>query len=333
MDGAVSAMKVLVTGGAGYVGSHGVKALVAAGHDVVVIDTLERGHKEALRWGAFEECDIADRGRLDAVLARHKPQGLLHYAAYAYVGESMSAPLAYYRNNVEGTRVLLEASAAHGVKHVVFSSSCAVYGDPSKTPMTEDLPHAPVNPYGETKSVCERMIAWAAQAHGMNWMALRYFNASGADPDGEIGERHDPETHLIPLALRAASGGTPLKVFGADYPTPDGTAVRDYIHVSDLATAHVKAIEYLGAGGASMALNLGTGAGVSVREVIDSVRRVTGSEPRYSLAERRAGDPPALYADPARARATLGWMPRFMKLDDIVATAWAWEKKMSGHGG
>jgi UDP-arabinose 4-epimerase len=253
----------------------------------------------------------------------------MHFAAFAYVGESVVDPETYYRNNVGGTLALLAAMRGAGVERIVFSSTCAVYGVPDALPIRETTAKAPLNPYGDTKLAIERALHWYAAAYGLRYVALRYFNAAGADPDGEIGEEHEPETHLIPLALRAALGaGDPLQIFGTDYPTPDGTAIRDYIHVSDLADAHVRALGYLADGGDSAALNLGTGSGCSVREVIAAVERVAGRKvPRREVA-RRPGDPPELVADPALARAVLGWQPRYSDIDTIIATALAWEQRL-----
>ena len=322
---------ILVTGGAGYVGAHGCKALAEAGYLPVVYDNLVYGHEEAVRWGPFEQGDIADRARLDAVFESHRPVAVMHFAAFAYVGESVTDPGKYYRNNVGGTLALMEAMVAHGVDKMVFSSTCATYGEPRTVPITEDEPQQPINPYGKSKLVVEQMLADFEVAHGLRSVSLRYFNAAGASPEGEIGERHDPETHLIPLALDAAAGkGPPLTVFGEDYPTADGTCIRDYIHVGDLADAHVKALDYLAGGGATRAFNLGTGAGVSVREILDSVERLTGRKVPHTIGPRRPGDPPALVADPSRARSDLGWQPRLSDIDTIIATAWEWYQRGDG---
>lgn len=321
-------MKVLVTGGAGYVGSHACKALAANGYDVVVVDNLSTGHRGAVKWGPLEVCDTRDSERLRNIFAAHRPDAVMHFAASAYVGESMTKPLDYYHNNVAGTLSLLQATVAAEVKIFVFSSTCAVYGIPQRVPISEDTAPQPVNSYGETKLACERMLYWAEQAHGMRWMALRYFNAAGADPQGEIGELHSPETHLLPLALAAAAGdGSTLRVFGNDYATADGTAVRDYIHVADLAQAHVKAVAALKAGAVSQHLNLGTGHGYSVRQVIDAVQKVTGRTVPHAIAPRRAGDPPALVAQVSRAREVLGWTASYIDIDAIIATAWSWHQK------
>ena len=319
---------VLVTGGAGYVGAHGCKALSQAGYLPVVYDNFVHGHEEAVRWGPLERGDTADRARLDEVFERHRPVAVMHFAAFTAVGESVADPGKYYRNNVGGTLALLETMAAHKVRRFVFSSTAATYGLPDQVPITEDQPTRPINPYGHSKQMVEQMLLDFEAAHGISSAMMRYFNAAGASPDGDIGEDHDPETHLIPLALDAVTGRRPaLTLFGDDYPTPDGTCVRDYIHVGDLADAHVLALDYLAAGGATRAFNLGTGTGVSVREILESVRRVTGHEVPHVVGPRRAGDPPVLVADPSRARAELGWSPRLSDIDTIVATAWAWHQR------
>jgi|APFre7841882590_1041340.scaffolds.fasta_scaffold22988_2 UDP-arabinose 4-epimerase len=320
-----SARSVLVTGGAGYIGSHTCKALAAAGYSPVALDNLVYGHRWAVRWGALEQADLADREAIERVLHKHDIAAVIHFAAYAYVGESMTDPGKYFRNNVANTLNLLEAMRAAGVGRIVFSSTCATYGVPDAVPIAEDHPQRPVNPYGESKLFIERALYWNGVAHGLRWMALRYFNAAGADPDGEIGEDHDPETHLIPLAIETALGRRhELQVMGADYPTPDGTAVRDYIHVTDLADAHVRALRHLEAEGTSGALNLGTGRGHSVREVVAMVERVSGRKVNARNAPRRAGDPPALVAAPGRAKELLGWEPRWSSLETIVQTAYRW---------
>jgi UDP-glucose-4-epimerase GalE len=319
---------ILVTGGAGYVGSHACKALAAAGHRPVVYDNLSRGHREAVRWGPLVEGDLHDAARLATALRDHRIGAVMHFAAFAYVGESVSEPDKYYRNNVGGTLALLDAMRKAGVERIVFSSTCAVYGVPDRVPIRETTAKAPLNPYGETKLAIERALHWYGEAYGLHSMALRYFNAAGADPDGEIGEDHEPETHLIPRVLRAALGtGEPVEIYGSDYPTADGTAVRDYIHVSDLADAHLRALDHLAAGGAGGAINLGTGSGCSVRQVIAAVERVAGRPVPRRGAARRPGDPPELVADPSLARSQLGWQPRSSDLETIVATALAWETR------
>jgi UDP-glucose-4-epimerase GalE len=323
-----SADRILVTGGAGYVGSHACKALAAAGYLPVTYDNLARGHEWAVRWGPCEPGDILDRARLDAVIARHRPSAVVHFAALANVGESVADPASYLRNNVAGSLTLLEAMRDHAIARIVVSSTCAVYGNPQTVPIGEDAALHPLNPYGRSKLMVEQMLDAFAAAHALRPIVLRYFNAAGADPDGEIGEAHDPETHLIPLALDAASGrGGRLTVFGDDYDTPDGTCIRDYVHVGDLANAHVSALKALEAGSTRGTFNLGTGNGYSVRQIIGAVEAVTGLAVPVAAGPRRAGDPPVLVADGARARAELGWKPGFEGLDAIVATAWAWHRK------
>jgi UDP-glucose-4-epimerase GalE len=323
---------ILVTGGAGYIGSHTCKALARAGHVPVVYDSLFRGHARAVRWGPLERGEVTDVARLREAIRTHRPSGVIHFAALTYVGESAQDPLGYYRTNVGGTMALLDAMQAEGVTRIVFSSTCATYGPPEVNPIREDTPQHPISPYGESKLMVERILRDAAAAGGPSAVALRYFNAAGADPEGELGEAHDPETHLIPLALRAARGtAPPLTVFGDDHPTPDGTCIRDYIHVSDLARAHVKALHHAGteAGRGFSAFNLGTGTGVSVREILDGVRKTTGREVPFAFGPRRAGDPPALVADAGLAARVLDWRPERSDLDTILSTAWAW---MEGGG-
>jgi UDP-arabinose 4-epimerase len=322
---------VLVTGGAGYIGSHTCKALARAGFTPVTYDNLAHGHTWAVRWGPLVRGDLADRDLLADTLARYSIDAVIHFAAFAYVGASMNAPGEYFRNNVANTMTLLEAMQQTEVDTIVFSSTCATYGIPGKVPIDEDEPQKPINPYGESKLFVERMLRWWESAHGLRWTALRYFNAAGADPDGEIGEHHDPETHLVPLAVEAAMGSRgPLEIFGSDYETHDGTAVRDYIHVSDLAAAHVAALKRLHAGGSSLALNLGTGIGHSVRDVVAMVEVFGGRVP-VRMAARRAGDPPQLVAAAHRARDVLDWEPRHSSLDEIVATAWRWHAHDRNH--
>ncbi|MBL0931650.1 MAG: UDP-glucose 4-epimerase GalE [Alphaproteobacteria bacterium] len=314
---------VLVVGGAGYIGSHACKALSRAGYLPVAYDDLSLGHAHAVKWGPLEVGDIADRARLDEALARHRPVAAMHFAAFAAVGESVADPEKYYRNNVAGTLTLLAALRAAAVDRFVFSSTCAVYGTPGTMPIAETTPKAPVNPYGRSKLMVEQALEDYGRAYGFSWTALRYFNAAGADPDGEIGEEHEPETHLIPRALFAAKGTLAhLDVFGDDYPTQDGTCIRDYIHVTDLADAHVAAIKRLEAGGTPGAFNLGTGQGYSVRQVIDAVECATKMKVPIRMAPRRAGDPPELVANPALARTELGFAPKLSDIDTIVATAW-----------
>lgn len=323
-------MRVLVTGGAGYIGSHACKALARAGHLPVAYDNLVHGHRESVRWGPLVEGDIADRDRLDAAIREHRPEAVMHFAAYAYVGESVSEPGKYYRNNVAGSLTLLEAMRDHGIDKLIFSSTCATYGLPQYSPMDENHPQQPINPYGASKLMVERMIADFASAHGLRAIALRYFNAAGADPDGEIGEDHDPETHLIPLALSAALGRTPeLVVFGDDYDTEDGTCVRDYIHVDDLAQAHVLAVEALAGTQPGLgAFNLGNGSGYSVKQVVSAVERVTGRKVPVRIGTRRLGDPARLVSASARIGSDLGWIPHVGGIDEIIASAWQWQKKL-----
>ncbi len=318
-------MNILVTGGAGYIGSHACKALAQAGYTPVTYDNLVYGHRWAVRWGPLEVGDIADRARLDAVIAQYRPAAVMHFAAYAYVGESVQDPGKYYRNNVAGTLTLLEAMRDHGIDTLIFSSTCATYGIPDQVPIAEDHPQRPINPYGASKWMIERILQDFDAAHGLRSIALRYFNAAGADPDGDIGEAHDPETHLIPLVLDAAAGKRPaITVYGDDYDTPDGTCIRDYIHVTDLANAHVVALKALQAGPATTAYNLGNGQGFSVREVIAAAEAVTGRPVPVHIGARRSGDPARLVGDARRIRQALGWTPRHQALEAMLATAWRW---------
>jgi UDP-glucose-4-epimerase GalE len=321
-----SARTVLVTGGGGYIGSHAAKALRCAGYRVVVFDNFSAGHRGAVKYGELVEGDITDVAAVRTALRQHEVSGVMHFAAFLDVGESVREPIRYYRNNVVGALAVLEAMAAESVRHFVFSSTCATYGEPIETPITETHPQRPINSYGETKLAVEHALPHVETAHGIHWVALRYFNAAGADPDGEIGEDHSPEIHLIPRAIEAATGGRGLQVFGDDYPTPDGTCLRDYVHVSDLADAHVRALEAIAETGKSGAYNLGTGRPHSVREVIDTVERVTGLRVPWTLAPRRAGDPAVLYAAPQKAQAELRWTPRYADLETIVRTAWDWHR-------
>ena len=319
---------VLVSGGAGYIGSHTCKALSQAGYLPVTYDNLVYGHDWAVKWGPFERGDILDRSRLNDVMSHHKPKAVVHFAAFAYVGESVVNPGKYYRNNVMGSLTLLEAARDHGIRCFVFSSTCAIYGIPDSLPIREDARQDPINPYGASKQIVERMLSDFGAAHDIRSVALRYFNAAGADLDNETGESHDPETHLIPLVLDAVSDRRPdVSIFGSDYPTPDGTCIRDYIHVSDLADAHVKALQALERGSPSRAYNLGNGRGFSVREVVDTVERVTGLSVPAKLGDRRPGDPARLISDASRARSELGWEPRIAELDQIIRSAWAWHQR------
>jgi UDP-glucose-4-epimerase GalE len=321
---------VLVTGGAGYVGSHACKALAAAGHVPVTIDNFIQGDRAAVKWGPLVEGDTGDQALLRRAIHAHGITAVMHFAAHAYVGESMQVPGKYFHNNVAKSLALLDVVRACGIDALVFSSSCATYGVPQRVPIDETHPQAPVNPYGESKLFVEKALRWYGGAHGLRSVALRYFNAAGADAAGEIGEQHDPETHLIPLAIAAALGQRPtIDVYGTDYPTPDGTAIRDYIHVTDLAAAHVLALEYLLAGGASAALNLGTGRGCSVVDVLETVANVSGRRVVRRNRPRRPGDPACLVADPTRARAVLGWAPTLSDLPTIVGSALRWHMRES----
>lgn len=314
-------MAILVVGGAGYIGSHAARALRSAGYEAIIYDSLVNGHRRLTKGFELVEGDIADDAKLRSVLKR--VDGVMHFAAHAYVGESVENPRKYFKNNVEAALHLLNATLDAGIRRFVFSSTCAVYGEPAKVPITEDNPRQPVNPYGTSKLFCEFALEAYDRAYGLRSARLRYFNAAGADESGEIGELHDPETHLIPLALGATRSGPELKIFGSDYPTPDGTGVRDYVHVTDLAEAHVNALQYLEKGGESIALNLGTGRGNSVLEVIKEAETVTGRPVRHTVGPRRAGDPPVLVADPSLAQRMLGWKAK-RGLPEIVSSAWKW---------
>lgn len=320
--------RILITGGAGYIGAHCAKALARAGHEGVVFDSLLYGRREFVRWGPLIVGDVRDAGALRAALSLYRFDAVLHFAALAHVGQSLADPDGYYDVNVNGTRNLLRAMREADVAKIVFSSTCAVYGEAPSLPIAERSPLAPINPYGFTKFACERMMDDFGAAYGLKSVRLRYFNAAGADPDGEIGEDHDPETHLIPLAIGAALGQRPpLRILGVDYPTPDGTAIRDYIHVTDLAEAHVRALDYLIGEGETMAVNLGAGRGVSVGEIVAGVEKITGRSVPREAAARRLGDPAVLIADPAEARDTLGWIATRSRLDDILRDAAAWHSR------
>ena len=326
-----TAKTILVTGGAGYIGSHACKTLARAGYRPIVYDNLSRGHREAVRWGPLVEGDIADRAKVAAALDQHRASAVMHFAAYAYVGESVGDPARYYCNNLLGTLSLLAAMRETGVDQIVFSSTCATYGTPAGIPIRETAPQQPVNPYGETKLAIERALYWYEQAYGIRSVSLRYFNAAGADPDGEIGELHEPETHLVPLVLQTALGQrSHIDVYGTDYPTPDGTAIRDYIHVQDLAAAHLRALEHLGAGAARVALNLGTGRGHSVREVVRVAEAISGRRVTCRDTARRPGDPPVLVADASLAGDLLGWRAQMSDLETIVRTALTWHNRSAG---
>jgi UDP-arabinose 4-epimerase len=313
---------VLVVGGAGYIGSHTAKLLQAHGIEPVVYDNLSTGNRLSVRWGPFVHGDILDTCHLFRTLTKFNPEAVIHFAASAYVGESVVDPAKYYRNNVTGTQSLLEACRQADIDKLIFSSSCAIYGIPEQLPITEATAQNPINPYGKTKLAAEQMLGDYAAAYGLRYVALRYFNACGADPEGELGEWHDPETHLIPRALLAASGKAPhLAVFGTDYDTNDGTCVRDYIHVSDLAKSHLLALDYLGGGGENLAVNVGTGQAFSIREILEAIARVTKRQVPVEWHPRRSGDPPTLYADPTLARKIFDFAPQYSNLETIVRTA------------
>jgi len=322
----------VVSGGAGYIGCHALRALLRAGHSAVVVDDLRAGRAELVQGAPLVRANIGDPEAMTRLFAEHGPfDGVLHFAASLSVPESVARPLAYYHNNVVCAVNLIERALRAGVCGFVLSSTAATYGHPTSQPISEETPLAPINPYGASKAMVERILADVERAHGMRWTALRYFNACGADPEGGIGECHQPETHLIPVALEAAAGLRPhLPLFGSDYPTPDGTCIRDYIHVTDLAGAHVRAIEALLGDGPGGAFNLGTGQGHSNREVLAAVERVVGRPVPVQLAERRAGDPPVLVADASRFRQSFGWTPRYSDLETIVSTAWAWHRRWRG---
>ncbi|MDE6734234.1 MAG: UDP-glucose 4-epimerase GalE [Desulfovibrio sp.] len=315
-------MKICVTGGAGYIGSHVCKALAEAGHEVVVYDNLSTGHRNFVKWGPFRHGDIRDTVRFRACLREFRPDGIIHFAASAYVGESVADPGKYFSNNVGGTLSILEAMRDEGCPAIVVSGTCAVYGQPETVPIAESCPPRPINPYGASKLFMERMLADFATAHDLRWVSLRYFNAAGSSGKGEVGELHEPETHLIPRVMFAALGKIDaIDIFGTDYPTPDGTCIRDYIHVEDLARAHIRALEHLLAGGGNMALNLGTERGASVREIIRGVEKAAGRPVPYRERERRPGDPATLVADAGRAREVLGWKAQ-KSLEDMLGDAW-----------
>jgi UDP-glucose-4-epimerase GalE len=321
---------VLVTGGAGYIGSHAAKALRRAGYEVVIYDNLSAGHRQAALGAPLIVGDIADTTAVRQAIRQTGARAVMHFAAWLSVADSVGDPVGYYRNNVAGTLGTLEAMAAEGCRHFVFSSTCAVYGEPVDTPIRENHPTQPINAYGQTKLAIEHALPHFERAYGIRSIRLRYFNAAGADPDGELGEDHAPEIHVIPRAFEAASGGAPLDVFGEDYPTPDGTCLRDYIHVADLAEAHVRALARLEQGGASATYNVGTERPSSVREVVAAVERVTGREVVRRSAPRRQGDPAVLYASAERIRGDLGWRPARPELETIVADAWRWHSRHPG---
>jgi UDP-glucose 4-epimerase len=320
-------MSILVTGGAGYIGSHTVVELLSYGEEVIVVDNLKTGHKAAVTGGTFYEGDLRDRAFLDEVFKKHEIEAVIHFAGSSLVGESVHVPLAYYENNLIASHTLVSAMLDHGVKNIVFSSTAATYGEPERTPIREEDPTVPTNPYGETKLAMENMFRWCDQAHGLKSISLRYFNAAGAHPDGKIGEDHRPETHLIPIILQVALGQREcIQIFGDDYPTEDGTCVRDYIHVTDLANAHYLALDYLRKHGRSDVFNLGNGQGFSVKEVIETARRVTGHAIPAKVAQRRSGDPAVLVASSEKAKRELGWQPKYNQLETIIESAWRWHK-------
>jgi UDP-arabinose 4-epimerase len=321
------AFKILVTGGAGYIGSHTCKALAAVGYRPITLDNLSTGHRAAVKWGPLVVADIGDRARVSQTIKEYDVKAVIHFAAHTYVGESILKPRKYFNNNVSKTIALLDTLFDAGVTKLVFSSSCATYGAPQKLPITEDHPQQPISPYGASKLFVEKILHWYECAYGMRHIILRYFNAAGADPDGEIGEEHIPETHLVPLVIASALGVTPsVEIFGTDYRTADGTAVRDYVHVSDLATAHIKALDHLFGGGASAKVNLGTGRGYSIRDVISAVEAVSDRVVPVVEGHRRLGDPPALIADPQLGQSLLKWRPLKSDLRTIIETAWAWHQ-------
>ncbi len=323
--------RILICGGAGYIGSHAAKALRLAGREPVVFDDLTSGHEHAVRWGPLVKGDVRDAQALRAAIREHKPDAVMQFAARIEVGEGERDPAHFYDNNVAGTLNLVRVMLEEGVSNLVFSSTCAIYGDPERLPLTEDLAKRPVSTYGRSKLMTEQMLEDIGRAHGLNVAALRYFNAAGADPDGEIGEEHDPESHLIPNALKAAVGlGGPMKLFGTDYPTADGTCIRDFVHVTDLAEAHILAADRIAAGGKSLQLNLGSGNACTVLEVLQAVERATGRTVPADVAPRRAGDAVALYSDTTKVRAELGWTPRLSDIDTIVSTAWAFHRRVWG---
>ncbi len=329
-------MNILIVGGAGYIGSHMVKMLACAGHDVVVLDNLTTGLRDSVKYGRLVVGDLADVHLLENLFVEQAFDGVMHFAANSLVGESMTNPAKYYRNNVSNTLNLLDVMVRHNVKHFIFSSTAATFGEPEYTPIDESHPQKPINPYGSSKLMIERILQDYAEAYGLNSVSLRYFNACGADPEGEIGECHDPETHLIPLILQAASGRRKsVTVFGRDYDTEDGTCIRDYIHINDLCSAHALALDYIRSGKeqGALAFNLGNGQGFSVQEVIDVVSKVVSEDSCQLIVEdgeRRFGDPAVLVADATKAKQTLGWKPDYAELETIVHHAWGWEKKLTG---
>jgi UDP-glucose-4-epimerase GalE len=327
----MTVQRVLIAGGAGYIGSHTAKALRQAGREPIVFDDLSSGHDHAVRWGPLVRGDIRNPDALRAALRAHRPEVVVNFAGRIEVGEGERNPADFYDVNVAGTLNLVRVMLEEGVRSLVFSSTCAVYGDPERLPLTEDMPHRPVSVYGRTKAMAERILEDISRAHGLRYAALRYFNAAGADPSGEIGEEHDPETHLIPNAIKAAVGrGGPMKLYGSDYPTEDGTCVRDFVHVNDLAQAHILAADRLAEGAGNLQLNLGTGQGRTVMQVLQAVERAVGRPVPHVLSPRRAGDAVALYSDASRVKQVLGWTPHMSDLDTIVSTAWNFHRKAWG---
>lgn len=317
---------ILIVGGAGYIGSHVNKELNKRGYDTIVYDNLIYGHKEAVKWGMFEYGDLRDTTKLEEVFNKYDIEAVFHFAAFAYVGESVTNPSKYYNNNVAATINLLDAMVRHNVKYFVFSSTCATYGQPDKMPITEDMPQKPINPYGASKLMVERILEDYETAYGLHSVCLRYFNAAGDDPDGEIGESHTPETHIIPLILDAALGKREsIKVFGTDYDTKDGSCIRDYIHVLDLADAHIRALEYMKKENISNRFNLGTSNGTSVIEMVEAAKKITGVDFKVVYAERRPGDPAELVGDYKKANELLGWEPEYSDIETILETAWKWQ--------
>lgn len=320
-------MNILVTGGAGYIGAHACKALAESGFTPIVYDNLIYGHRSAVKWGSFEHGDLLDRDRLDEVIRKYQPDAILHFAAYAYVGESVAHPAKYYENNVVGSLLLLESMRANDVNKIIFSSTCATYGIPVNSLISENHEQHPINPYGRTKQIIENMLSDFDSAYGIKSVSLRYFNAAGADPACEIGEQHDPETHLIPLILDVAAGKRKfITVYGNDYDTRDGSCIRDYIHVSDLADAHVQSLNFLQRGGSTNQYNLGNGEGFSVFEVIKAAEKITGKAIPIKIGQRRQGDPAKLVGDASKIRNHLNWVPKYADLGSIIQTAWNWHK-------
>ena len=324
-------MKILVVGGAGYIGSHMVKQLAQSNHEVITLDNLSCGYKDAVKYGELVIGDLGDKNTLDKLFRSHKFDAVMHFAAFIEVGESVINPAKYYHNNVSNTHVLLDAMVRHDIEHFIFSSTAAIFGEPQYTPIDEAHPQHPINPYGRTKLMVEHMLEDYDEAYGLKSSCMRYFNAAGADPDGELGERHNPESHLVPLILQAASGRREnIKIFGQDYPTDDGTCVRDYVHINDLCEAHSLALARMQKTGSSTRYNLGNSKGFSVQQVIDAAKQVSGKDFKVITTERRAGDPAILVADSTLAKQELGWQPRFDQLETIIETAWQWETTFFG---